>query len=156
MVGLGLHHFEGGARRQLDRDRDALVEADRDLHLRLQIGGLIADDVGRHRDLVVAFHVHEMEAVAVLVDELVLAVLDEGALDLLGGLEAQRDLHAVGDPAHVDLGHRRALAGMDVLGRDDDLELAVDLDDVAFSERAGDDFHGYSSACWQPQVRGAP
>ena len=115
----------------------------RHFHLRLQIGGLVADDVGRQRDLVVAFHVHEMEAVAVLVEVLVLAVLDEGALDLFGGLVAQRDLHAVGDPAHVDLGHRRALAGMDVLGRHDDAELAVDFDDIAFSERAGDDFHGF-------------
>jgi hypothetical protein len=99
-----------------------------------QIGGLIADDVGRQRDLVVAFHVHEMEAVAVLVHVLMLAVLDEGALDLIGGLEAQRDLHAVGDPAHVHLGDRRALAGMDVLDGHDDPELAVDLDDIAFSQ----------------------
>ena len=68
------------------------------------------------RDLVVGLHVHEMEAVAVLVHELVLAVLDEGALDLLGRLEAQRNLDPVGDPAHVHLGHRRALAGVDILG----------------------------------------
>ena len=73
---------------------------------------------------------------------LVFAVLDEGALDLLGGLKAQRNLHAVGDPPDVHLGDRRAFAGMDILGRDDDAELAVDFDDIAFSQRAGDDFHG--------------
>ena len=55
-----------------------------------------------------------MEAVAVLIHELVFLVLDEGALDLIGGLEAERHLHPVGNAAHVHLGHRRALAGMDV------------------------------------------
>ena len=62
--------------------------ADRDFHFRLQIGGLVADDIGRHGDLVVALHVHEVEAFAVLVHELVLAVLDKGPLDLIGGLDS--------------------------------------------------------------------
>ena len=86
-----------------------------------------------------------MEAVTVLVHELVLFVLDEGAFDLVGGLEPQRHLHPVGDAAHVHLRHRRALAGMDVFGGDDDPELAVDLDDIALAQRAGDDFHGTKS-----------
>ena len=68
------------------------------------------------RDLVVVLRVHEVVALAVLVEEAVLPVLDEGALDLLGGAVALGDLHAVGDAAHVDLGHRRALAGMNVFG----------------------------------------
>ncbi len=75
-----------------------------------------------------------MEAIAVLVHVLVLAVLDEGPLDLLGRLKAQRDLHAVGDPPHVHLGDRSAFAGVDVLGGHDDPELAVDLDDIAFAQ----------------------
>ena len=66
------------------------MQADRNLHLRLQIGRQVADDVGGHGDLIVGFHIHEMEAVGVLIHELMLAVLDEGALDLVGGLEAQR------------------------------------------------------------------
>ena len=99
--------------------------------------------VVRHRDLIVGLHVHEMEAVAVLVHVLVLAVLDEGALDLFGGLVALRQLDPVGNTAHVHLGRRGALAGMDILGSDDDSELAVDFDDIAFAERAGDDFHGF-------------
>jgi hypothetical protein len=32
---------------------------------------------------------------------------------------------------------------MDILGSDDNSELAVDFDDIAFAERAGDDFHGF-------------
>ena len=76
--------------RQLDRDRGALVHAEHHLHLGLQIGGLVADDVLLHGDLVVVLHVHEVEAVAVLVEELVLALLDGGALDLLGGPVALR------------------------------------------------------------------
>jgi len=53
-----------------------------------------------------------MEAFAVLIHELMLMVLDEGALDLIGGFVTQRDLHAVGDPAHVHLGDRGAFAGV--------------------------------------------
>ena len=75
-----------------------------------------------------------MEAFGVLIHELVLVVLDEGALDLVGGLKAQRHLHAIGDAAHVHLGHWRALAGMDALDGDNDPEFAVDFDDIAFSQ----------------------
>ena len=74
-----------------------------------------------------------------------LAILDEGALDLLGGAVALGDLHPVGDAAHVELGDRGALAGVDVLGGENDIELAVEVDDVAFAERRGDDLHGMRS-----------
>src|SRR5579862_1413788 len=141
--GLGFDHFEHRFGRQLDRHRNAVVHGDGHLHLGRQIGGLVADDVGLERDLVVALHIHEVEALAVLVHELVLAVLDEGALDLVGGLEPHRHLHAVGNAAHVHLGHRGALAGVDVLGGDNDPELAVDFDDIAFTQRTGDDSHGF-------------
>ena len=67
---------------------------------------------------------------------------DMGALDLFGGLVALRDLGAVGNPPHVDLGGGRPLAGMEVLGGEHDVELAVDLDDVALADLAGDDFQG--------------
>ena len=75
-----------------------------------------------------------MEAFAVLIHVLELAVLDEGAFDLIGGLVAQRHFHIVGDAAHVHLRDRRAFAGVDVLDGHDDPELAVDLDDIAFSQ----------------------
>ena len=74
-----------------------------------------------------------------------LALLDMGALHLLGRAVALRHLHAVRDAAHVELRHRRALAGMDVLGEKDHIELAVLVDDIAFAKRAGDDLHGLDS-----------
>src|SRR6202035_2002169 len=141
--GLGFDHFEHRFGRQLDRHRNALVHGDGHLHLGVQIGRLIADDVGLEGNLVVALHIHEVEAFAVLVHELVLAILDEGALDLVGGLEPHRHLYAVGNAADVHLGHGGALAGVDVFGGDDDPELAVDFDDIAFTQRTGDDSHGF-------------
>src|ERR1700688_3222051 len=141
--GLGFDHFEHSFGRQLDRHRNTVVHGDAHLHLGLQIGGLIADDVGLERDLVVALHIHEVEAFAVLIHELVLAVLDKGALDLVGGLEAHRHLHAVRNAADIHLGHRRALAWVDIFGGDDDPEFAVDFDDIAFTQRTGDDSHGF-------------
>ena len=35
---------------------------------------------------------------------------------------------------------------MEAFGVEDDVELAVDFDDIALAERAGDDFHGWSSS----------
>ena len=111
-----------------------------------EVDGLIPDDIGRQCDLVVVLHVHEMEAVAVLIKELVFAVFHMGAFDLLGRLVALCHLYAVADPTHVDLGGGRALAGVEALGIENDVELAVEIDDIAFAERAGDDFHGEFSS----------
>jgi hypothetical protein len=92
-------------------------------------------------DLVVGLRVHEVVPVAVLVKEVVVAVVDEGALHLLGGAVALGHLHPVGDAAHVQLGHRRALAGVNVFDAQDDVELAVDINGVPFPERAGRNLH---------------
>jgi hypothetical protein len=103
-----------------------------------------------------------VEALAVLIEELVLAILHEGPLDLVGGLVALGGFDAVADPAHVHLGGRGALAGVEALGIEDDVELAVDFDDIALAERTGDDLHGCSSSIlavlWADpgRFRGAP
>ena len=75
-----------------------------------------------------------MKTVAVLIHELMFAVLDEGALHLIGRLKAQRDLYPIADTADVDLSDRRAFAGMDTLGGHYDPEFAVDFDDIAFAQ----------------------
>src|SRR5256714_4956515 len=114
----------------------------------MQIGSLIADDVRLDGDLVIVVHVHEMEAIAVLVEELMLAFFHGRPLDLLGGLVALLGLYPVADPAHVHLRGRGALAGMETFGVQHDVELAVEFDDIALAERRGDDSHDWSSmAC---------
>ena len=126
-----------------------LNSAQHDLHVFLEIDRLGADHVLRHGHLVVGLRIHEMVAVAVLVEEGEFAVLDEGALDLLGGLVAVGGLHAVRNAAHVDLGRRRALAGMEALRGQNDIELAiVALDDIALANRTCDDFHVSFLDCW--------
>src|SRR5262249_46884607 len=82
------------------------------------------------------------KAVAVLVKVLILAIFHIGTLDLFGCLEALRHLYPIADAAHVDLGRGGALAGVKAFGIEDDVELAVDFDDIALTERAADDFHG--------------
>ena len=118
------------------------MHAEPHFHFRLQIGGLIPDHLRRNRDLIVIVGVHEVEAVGVIIEELVLPILHMGALDLLGGFPALRHLHAVGNSAHIDLGYRRAFAGMDAFHGQDDIELAVHVHDIAFAKRASDDSHG--------------
>ena len=110
-------------------------------HAFLQVDRLIAENVGRQGDLVEGFPIHEVEAVAVLVEVGIFHVLDMGALDLVGGLVAHLGLHAVGNPAHIDLRGGGALAGMKIFRVKDDIELAVEIDDIAFAERTGDDLH---------------
>ena len=101
----------------------------------------IAQHVGTQGDLVVVFHVHEMKTVVVAIEKLVLAVLDMGALDLLGGLVTLGNLNAVADPAHIDLGGGGALARVEALGVKDDVELTVEIDDIPLAERRSDDLH---------------
>ena len=113
----------------------------------MQVGGLIADDVVLHRQLLVIFHVHEVEAVGILVEKLIFAFLDRGALDLLGGLVALLGLHAVADPAHVDLRRRRSLAGKEAFGVQDDIKPPLDIKNIALADRTGDDFHVMFSTC---------
>ena len=93
-----------------------------------------------HLDLVVGLVVHEVEAVGVLVEVVEIVVLDGRLLDLVGGLVALRNLYPVADSAHFDLADRSSLAGMDVLGGQNHVKLAVLLDDVALANRTGDDF----------------
>ena len=70
------------------------------------------------------------------------AVLDEGAFDLLGRLIAVRGFDAVANAAHVNLRCRRAFAGVKALGGQDDIKLPiVTLENIAFADGAGDDFH---------------
>src|ERR1700736_1525502 len=87
-----------------------------------------------------------MEPVAVFVEILVLALLHVSAFHLVGGLEPERGLHAVVQAAHVDLSDRCALAGMDIFCAQDRVKLIVDFDDIAFTQRTGDDFHGSSNS----------
>ena len=117
------------------------MHGDGDDHAFLKVLVVVADNVGRNLDLLVVLLVHEVEAFAVLVEVRIFVILDMGALDLVGRLVALRGLHAVGHPAHIDLRGGRALARMEVFRGEDDIELAVDVDDVALAELAGDDFH---------------
>jgi len=59
----------------------------------------------------------------------------------IGSLVALLGLHAVGNPAHIDLRGRGALAGMKTFRVEDNKKLAVDIDDIALAELAGDDLH---------------
>ena len=127
--------------RDFHGDRNAFVHGQADHHAFLEVFLGVAHHVGRHLHLVVGFLVHEVEAVGILVEKAELVVLDMGALDLVGGLVALRGLHAVGNPAHIDLGGGGAFAGMKVFRGEDDIELAVDVDDIALAELAGDDLH---------------
>src|SRR5262249_53271644 len=114
-----------------------------DRHVFLQVRRATADDVLGDLDLVIGLGVHEVKAVAILIEVVEIAVLDGGLLDLIGGLVALGHLHAVADAAHLDLADRGSLAGMDVFGAEDDVELAILLNDVALADRTGDDSQGF-------------
>ena len=89
--------------------------------------------------LVEGLRLHEHIVVAVLVEIVVIGlVLDEGLFDAVGGAQPLHGLHAVADAAHFQMGDGRALAGMDILGGQDEIELAVLLEDIAFAHGAGD------------------
>ena len=71
------------------------------------------------------------------------AFVDEGALDLFCGTITLGYLHAVADAAEVQLRGWCALARKGAVGSEDDIELAIDIDDVALAQSAGQNFrHG--------------
>ena len=82
-----------------------------------------------------------MEVVAVPVEELDGALLEDGAGPLLAGLEAALDRLAATDVAQLDLHLGRAAAHLDVVVVEDLPELAVELDGDALLQVAGRD-HG--------------
>ena len=131
---LGLGDLDGHALRQLDGDDDAVMNLQENADAVLKEDLVVADHVGRHHDLLIAYRLHEVEAFAILVKIVVFALIDMGALDLLGGLPALGDLVAVRDAAQIDLRRRRALAGVEVGRRQDDMKTAVDFDDIAFAK----------------------
>src|SRR5256885_6741466 len=128
------------------------MHAELHLHLRLQIRSLIANHVVLQRDLIVVFGVHEVIAVAVMIEELVLALLDHRALDLLGGLVALLGLHAVADAAHVDLRRRRALAGKEAFGVQDDVKPSLNIKNIALADGTGDDSHVMFPLVWRAET----
>lgn len=90
-------------------------------------------------DLVEGFGIHEDKMIAFLIQVIVILVLYEGFFELIGGLVTLVDLHTVADAAHFDLSGRGTLARMEILRREDDVELAVEVDDIALTDAAGDD-----------------
>ena len=81
-----------------------------------------------------------MKAVGIFIEIIEVVILDGRLLNLVGGLVALGNFHAVADSTHFDLADRCSLAGMDVLGGENHVKLAVLLDDVALANRTGDDF----------------
>ncbi|MNK77522.1 hypothetical protein D3C87_971280 [compost metagenome] len=120
--------------RQFHSQRIAFVDGKNAGHAFLQIGFLIAHRLSIDHDLVVVLRVHEVEAFAIFIKELEVQVFNESALDLLGGAPALGDLHAVNDAAHVHLRDRRALAGVKVLRGENDVKLAVHVENIALAD----------------------
>ena len=135
---LGLHHLESGALGNFDGNGPAFKGLQLHLHVFGQVGRAGRRPRPADRHLVEGFRLHEHITVAVLVEIIVVVVFDEGLFDTVGGAQAFHGLHPVADAAHFQMGNGRALAGMDILGGQDEIKLAVLLDDIAFAHRAGD------------------
>src|SRR6516165_290924 len=91
-----------------------------------------------------------MKAVSILIKVGEIAFFNRRFFDLIGSLVALRDLYPVTDSTHFDLADRRSLAGVDVFGADNDIELAILLDDVALANRTGDDSQSLLSPGFWP------
>src|SRR6267142_2316167 len=110
---LGVDHGEHHGRRQLHADGAVVVEVDLDVGVGKQVAGLALEEVRRQRELLVVFLVHEDVAVAVLVEVLHVARVDERPLDLVLGAEALVGLGARLDVLHLHL-HEGAAAAAHV------------------------------------------
>ena len=80
-------------------------------------------------ELLVALGLHEVVVVAVLIQELDLAVVQLDARPLLAGLERPLDRLAALDVAELDADLRRASSDLEVVVVEDLPQVAVELDD---------------------------
>ena len=74
--------------------------------------------------------------IAVMVEIGVGALVDKSLLERVGGFVALVDFHAIADAAHFKLRDRCSLAGVNVLGRENYIELSIFFDDVALADVA--------------------
>src|SRR5260370_1064382 len=102
--------------------------------------GGTADDVLGQLDLIVGVGIDEVEVVGVFIEIVEVVIVNGRLRDLVGGLVALGNFYAVANSAHFDLADRCSLAGVDVLGGENHVKLAVLLDDLALANRTGDDF----------------
>src|SRR5262249_11367628 len=102
-----------------------------------------ADDVvellRREAELVVGLGLHEVEVVAVAVQELHGPPVDLGPRPAVAGLERLLDRAALLDVAQLDPDLGRAAADLDVVVVEDLPEVPIELDDDALAQLAGAD-----------------
>ncbi len=108
----------------------------------IEVAGRVAEGVGVDGDLVVGGVVHEDEAVAVAVQELHLALVDDRLLDLLGAAEGAVDHGAGADVAQRGADEGAALAGLDVLELHHLEEALGEVEGHAVLQVVGGDGHG--------------
>ena len=104
-------------------------------------GQAVAEQRLVDRDLLEALLVHEVELLALLVEELVLLLVEAHALDRLDRAEALVELGAVDQVLELDLLVGRPLAGLDVLGPDHAPQPVLVLEHVARADLVGADLH---------------
>ena len=101
----------------------------------------------REVELLVGLVLHEVEVLAVAVEELHGPLLEDGARPLLAGLEGTLDGLAALDVAQLDAHLGGASAHLDVVVVEDLPELAVELDGDALAQVSGRD-HGCCPSPW--------
>src|SRR5207245_170909 len=126
--GLRLHDRHLHRERQLDADRPALVHLDLELDVGDEVRHGIAQDVVAEPDLLEGLVVHEVEHVAVLVEELHLRLVQDGTLDHVHGPEPVLDDGARLQAADLGLDEPAEVAGRLVLAFDHAVEVVVVLD----------------------------
>src|SRR5688500_11198652 len=127
-AGLRGGDLEEHERRQRDVDRALVEEQHAARQVVLHEVGRLADQLARDRDLLVALLVHEDQVVAFLVEELHLALLDVGRLELLAGPDVPLDDGAGEEVLELRPRERGPLAGLDELELDDGVRVPVDED----------------------------
>src|SRR4029078_2092652 len=117
------------------------MERDEARHTLLQPLPLIADDILRNGDLVERLGMHEVETHVVFVEIIVVLFIEIGALDLVGRPVALEDLHAVADTSHFEMRDGRSLAGVNVFRVHHNGKPALEIEHIAFADRACNNFH---------------
>src|SRR5262245_36304067 len=151
---LGVDHREHHGGRDLDADGAAVVEVYLDVGVGQEVARLAFEEVRLQRELLVVLLVHEDVAVAVLVEVLHLARIDESAFDLVLGAEALVGLGALVDVLHLDLHEGAAAAAdVDVVGLEHPPDALVPLEELTGTDLDCFDFGHGGKSCASKKAR---
>ena len=140
--GVGLHTGRFHLIGQRHANRAIIIHFEHGGHAILQESGGVPEQILGQRDLVVVFHIHEHQIVALGIEELEVLGVEAHALYRVLAAEANVGLAAIDQVLHLDLHEGAALARLGVLRLGNFPDALLIFENIAGTNIDAADLHG--------------